>query len=108
MNSSRKFFGTVGFVELEETQPNIFRESEPIERQYYGDVLKNSKKDEGGQWLNDNLNVDNRISIVADEYAYGHFFAIRYVVWENSKWKVKSVEVSRPRLILTIGGVYNG
>lgn len=107
MNSSRKFFGTVGYVETMELRPNIYEEV-TTERQYYGDVLRNTKRNEGGQNLNDNINVNNLISIVADEYAYGHFFAIRYVIWENSKWKVTNVEVSRPRLILTIGGVYNG
>lgn len=107
MNSSRKFFGTVGYVETMELRPNIYEEV-ATERQYYGDVLRNTKRNEGGQNLNDNINVNNLISIVADEYAYGHFFAIRYVIWENSKWKVTNVEVSRPRLILTIGGVYNG
>lgn len=107
MNSSRKFFGTVGYVETMELRPNIYEEVK-TERKYYGDVLRNVKRNENGQNLNDNINVNNLISIVADEYAYGHFFAIRYVIWQNSKWKVTNVEVSRPRLILTIGGVYNG
>lgn len=107
MNSSKKFFGTVGYVETQETRPNIHEEA-ATERQYYGDVLRNVKRTEGSQWLNDDVNVNNLISIVADEYAYGHFFAIRYVIWEGSKWKVTNVEVSRPRLILTLGGVYNG
>lgn len=107
MNSSKKFFGTVGYVETMELQPNIYKEVS-TERNYYGDVLRNVRRNEGGQHLNDNINVNNLISIVADEYAYGHFFAIRYVIWQNSKWKVTNVEVSRPRLILTIGGVYNG
>lgn len=107
MNSSKKFFGTVGYVETLELRPNIY---EPVttERQYYGDVLRNTKRTEASQWLNDDITVNNLISIVADEYAYGHFFAIKYVVWQNSKWKVTNVEVSRPRLILTLGGVYNG
>ena len=107
MNSSKKFCGTVGYVETLETRPNIY-EGVTTERTYFGDILRNTKRSEGAQGLNDNINVNNLISIVADEYAYSHFFAIKYVIWENSKWKVTNVEVSRPRLILTIGGVYNG
>lgn len=107
MNSSKKFYGVVGYVDTVETRPNIYEEI-AVERSYFGDVLRNVKRSEGSEHLNDNINVNNLISIVADEYAYDHFFAIRYVVWQNSKWKVTNVEVSRPRLILTIGGVYNG
>lgn len=107
MNSSKKFFGVVGYVCTEERRPNI-HEDVVIEREYYGDVLRNTKRTENGQHLNDDITVNNQISIIADEYAYDHFFAISYVVWQGSKWKVRSVDVSRPRLILTIGGVYNG
>ena len=37
-----------------------------------------------------------------------HFFAIRYVKWAGTRWKVDDVEVKRPRLKLTLGGVWNG
>lgn len=102
-----KFYGTVGYVETVETAPSVWDE-QTIERQYYGDVVKNTKRYEKGEGLNDNLNVNNTISIVADAYAEQHFFAIRYVEWMGARWKVSSVDVQRPRLILSLGGVYNG
>ena len=102
-----KFYGTVGYVETVETTPSVWDE-QTIERQYYGDVVKNTKRYEKGDGLNDNLNVNNTISIVADAYAEQHFFAIRYVEWMGARWKVSSVDVQRPRLILSLGGVYNG
>lgn len=102
-----KFYGTVGYVETVETAPSVWDE-QIIERQYYGDVVKNTKRYEKGEGLNDNLNVNNTISIVADAYAEQHFFAIRYVEWMGARWKVSSVDVQRPRLILSLGGVYNG
>lgn len=102
-----KFYGTVGYVETVETAPSVWDE-QTIERQYYGDVVKNAKRYEKGEGLNDNLNVNNTISIVADAYAEQHFFAIRYVEWMGARWKVSSVDVQRPRLILSLGGVYNG
>lgn len=78
------------------------------ERNYYGDVLTNTRYREDSDNVNDNVRLMQRISIVADIFAYDNFFAIKYVVWAGSRWTVNSVEVSRPRLILTLGGVYDG
>ena len=101
-----KFCGVVGFVQTKETAPGVWTE-EVIERSYRGDILRNTKKVESGKQLNDNVNVDNLISIMANAYASQNFFAIRYVKWMGVSWKVEKVEVQRPRLILTLGGVYN-
>ena len=102
-----KYYGQIGYEETRETRPGIFK---PIitERNYYGDVIRNARKLESVDKINDNVAVNNSISVIADPYAYAHFFAIRYVRWMGTLWKVTSVEVQRPRLILTIGGVYNG
>lgn len=102
-----KFFGKVGYVENKITAPGVTSEV-PTEYSYYGDILRNTRRYEAGEHLNDNLNVNNMISIVADAYAYDHFFAMRYIQWMGAYWEITNVEVQRPRLILTIGGVYNG
>lgn len=104
-----KFYGVVGYAETKETEsPGVWAE-QVTERTYYGDVLRNTRRrDNANGQLNDNLNVNNLISILADAYAYDHFFAIRYIEWMGARWKVTDVEVQRPRLLLTIGGVYNG
>lgn len=102
-----KWAGTVTYVELKETVPGVWTE-EPTERFYYGDVLSNIRRLESTENLNDDINTSNRISIVADPYAYDHFHEMRCIVFEGAKWKIKSVEVQRPRLILTLGGLYNG
>lgn len=78
-----------------------------VERPYYGDVIRNTRRYEKGEHLNDNLNVDNRISILADAYANENFHNMKYVVWMGSKWKITNVDVERPRLILTISNVWN-
>lgn len=101
-----KFFGKIGFTKTEETAPGVYREA-TTERDYRGDVLRNTRKWENGEHLNDDLNVNNQISIVADAYANENFFAMRYISWMGAYWKITNVEVQRPRLILTIGGVYN-
>lgn len=102
-----KFYGQVGFADSSETRPGVWEET-ITERNHYGDILPNIRKLESGQSINDNVVVNNKISIVADPYAQQHFFAIRYVRWMDTYWKVTNVEVLPPRLILTIGGVYNG
>ena len=102
-----KFYGKVGYGETVETSPDIWEE-QIVERAYYGDVLKNSRQWEKGEGLNDNLRINNSISVVADAYAYENFANIRYVEWMGAKWKVSTVEPKPPRLILTLGGLYNG
>lgn len=102
-----KFCGNIGYSVTTETSPGVFTE-QVTERNYYGDTLRNVSKSQDGQNLNQNLTVDNKISIVADPFAYEHFYAMRYVHWMGALWEVNSVEVLNPRLILTIGGVYNG
>lgn len=102
-----KFFGTVGFAEQSETSPSVWEEV-ITEREYFGDTIKDLRRLESGASVNDDLSISNSFSIVADPYAYDNFHKMRYVNWMGSKWKVTSVEVSRPRLILSIGGIYNG
>lgn len=102
-----KFYGKVGFVITEETAPDVYTEK-PIARYYMGDVIRNIKKATTGEGINDNLDINNQISIIADQFAFSHFFAMRYVEWMGAYWNVQSVEVQSPRLIISIGGVYNG
>lgn len=102
-----KFYGAVGFAETRETRPGIWEECF-TERTYAGDMLSSARKLENGSSINDDIALSNRLSIVADPYADTHFFAIRYIRWMKGLWKVDRVEVQRPRIILTIGGVYNG
>lgn len=101
-----KFYGQIGYAELEEKAPGVWQEV-IVERQYFGDVLRLTSKMREGKNLNDDLTIDNRLSVVADPFAYEKFHSMRYVRWLGALWKITAVEVQRPRLILTIGGVYN-
>ena len=104
-----RFFGAVGYGESVETPPDSGVWEDVItEFEYYGDVIRDTRKLEPGESLNDNIVVVNSISIVADEYAIKHFFKIKYVRWAGTLWTVKNVEVKSPRLILSLGSVYNG
>ena len=102
-----KFHGEIGYGASVETSPGVW-EDVITERKYYGDVVKTSRKLLEGEKLNYDLTVGNSISIVADAYANEHFFAIRYIKWAGTFWTVSDVEVERPRLLMRLGGVYNG
>lgn len=101
-----KFYGKIGYVDTAETKPGVYEEV-VTERDYYGDVTRKISKWQTADKLNDDLTVNNEISIVADQYAYQHFSLIHYVIWEGVKWKINTIAVQHPRLILEIGGVYN-
>jgi hypothetical protein len=104
-----RFFGRVGYGETVESEsnPGVF-EDVITEYQYRGDVIRNTRQLTQGEHLNPDLSVSNRISIVADAYANDHFFAIRFVEWAGVLWTVTDVEVQSPRLLLSLGEVYNG
>lgn len=101
-----KYYGTIGFVETKETAPDVWTE-EITEREYSGDVIRIQRRWQGSEHLNDNLTINNKLSILSDPYAYNNFHSIRYATWMGAKWKVTSVEVAYPRLLLDLGGVYN-
>lgn len=101
-----KFYGKIGFAESVETAPGVW--DEPIvERNYYGEVVRNTRKLVTSNHLNDDISISNEISIIADPYAELNFHSIRYVEFMGTAWEVNSAEVHRPRLILSLGGVYN-
>lgn len=102
-----KFSGNIGFVTNEEVRQGVWK-NVPVEKHYKGDVLRKMVKWQPADKATDDIGINNQISIVANPYAYEHLHEIRYVVWHNAAWKVTSIEDHRPRLILEIGGVYNG
>ncbi len=102
-----KFYGKIGYEQTKQTSDDIWEEC-IVEYEYYGDVLKNRRRLESGSKINSDINISNQISIVADPFANNNFHSMRYVEWMGSKWRITDVEVQYPRLILTIGGLYNG
>lgn len=102
-----KFYGVIGYAATVQTEPGIYEE-QIIETEYMGDVLRNTRRLREGSKINDDITVSNQISIIADPYASNNFHAMRYVTFMGAKWKVSDVEVQYPRLILTLGGLYNG
>lgn len=104
-----KFYGVIGYAETVESESAPGKWDEQItERNYYGDVIRHTKRAQSSDKVTDDVKVDVQLSIMADPYAIGHFYSIRYVEFMGAKWEVTSVEPRHPRLILTLGGLYNG
>lgn len=101
-----KFYGEIGYSSLVETRPGVWKR-QITPRMYYGEVVRNSRKFQSAGQVNDILVLSNEVSIVSDPYANKNFHSIVYCEFMGTKWKVTNVEVQFPRLILTIGGVYN-
>jgi hypothetical protein len=100
-----KYYGAVGYITTVETRPGVWEET-IVERMYSGDVSSIRRRLDGKK-VNDDVNISNQISIVADPYAFENFTAIRYVVWLNQKLKVTNITVEPPRMIFEVGGLYN-
>ena len=101
-----KWSGKIGFVVTSETKPGVWKEV-ATDRTYYGDLIRNTRKLQSSGNVNDNVTISNEIAIVADPFANENFHAIRYAEFMGTKWKVTSVDVQYPRLILSLGEVYN-
>lgn len=102
-----RFYGAIGYIEQEEVRPGVWVDK-VVERMHSGDLIRNTHRSESSETLNDDINIDNEISIIADPFAYENFRHMKYVVLMNAKWEISSVQVQRPRLILSIRGLYNG
>lgn len=104
-----KFYGEVGYGEPVESPPDSgIWVDQIVEHPYFGDVTRKSSSLVEGESLNSDITVGNTISIVANEYAIDHFMKIKYVRWAGVCWTVTNVVVQPPRLVLTLGSVYNG
>lgn len=102
-----KFFGIIGYAEPVETVPGVWTE-QITKREYYGDLTRNTRRLQTADKLNDDINITNELSIVADPYAMNNFHSMRYAEFMGTAWKITNVEVQYPRLILTLGGAWNG
>ena len=103
-----KFFGPIGYAVTTEVRPGVWKD-QIEERKYSGDVIRNNSRwATSSDSTNDDLNVNNQISIISDPFARNNFHTMKYVGYMGAKWKITNVEVQYPRLILTVGGVYNG
>ena len=102
-----KFYGLIGFVETVEVKPDVW-DTRETSRPYCGDLVRNQRRWENSQSVNENLTISNEVSIIADKFAYDNLNAMKWVEIAGSKWKITSVTMEYPRVTLSVGGLYNG
>ena len=102
-----KFYGVIGYVKTVEVEPGVWVDNQVIEHNYYGDITRPISRNQPSGGVNDDINISNVISIVADPFANENCQYMKYVVMMGTKWKITKVGVQYPRLLLTVGGVYN-
>lgn len=102
-----KYFGKIGF-EITSTDDYGTTKTKIRELDYTGDIIGQTNRwESSSDKISDDLTVNGKISVVADSFLYNNIGAMKYVVWMGVKWKIRSIEPLRPRLILTVGGMYN-
>lgn len=95
----------IGFAIQKETRPGIWEDA--IERRpYKGEILHSGRRWDASENINDNVTLTNRFSVVSDAYLYSHIPAMRYLEYLGTKFKITSVEIDRPRVTISVGGVY--
>ena len=102
-----KFWGIIGFVKQVETSPDVWTE-QTTEREYACEKVRNGTRWQNSKNIIDDIVVDNRVSVLADPYAWDEMGSMRYLIRNGSKWKIAAIEEAYPRLILTLGGLYHG
>lgn len=101
-----KWYGVIGYGMTKETAPGVYA-NEIVTRRYYGDIIRNTRNLESSGNVNYDINISNSVSILADPFAGENFHRMLYIEYMGAKWKITSVEVQHPRMILTVGGLYN-
>ena len=102
-----KCAGVVGYVTQKEHESGVWL-PETVERKMHGDVIRAASSFNANEKVNEDVILQQRISLVGDQYAYANFTGLKYVTYLGVKWKVLSIEVNRPRLVVTLGGIWNG
>lgn len=101
-----KYFGVIGYAKTMEIHPGVYEEV-ITEKQYYGDILRNTRRVESNTKINSEITISNQISIVADPFAMNNIYAMRYITFAGAKWKISSVDIQYPRMIISMEGLYN-
>lgn len=102
-----KFYGPIGYTRPTETKPGVWKDV-ITEKNYRGEIVLDQRRWRAEEKVNDDINLDNSISIIADAYAYENIGYMKYIVWNKTAWKIQSFRINRPRIVIQIGGIYNG
>ena len=101
-----RFAGSVGYITQVESSPDVWTSDEVV-RFMKGDVIRRSASTQNDDKVNSDISLNHRISLLGDAFAFDNYYNIKWVEVDGFKWEVSSVEIQRPRIIVSLGGVYN-
>ena len=99
--------GIIGYALAVETQPGVWEES-ITDKPYFGEVVRDNRKVVDQTQINNSINISNNISVVSNKFMLENMAFMRYITFMKSKWNITSVDIKPPRIIITMGGLYNG
>ena len=104
-----RFYGKVGFIRTVNDGTGRFVEEEVV-RYYKGDVNNNVRRynPQNDVSANDDLALNDNVSILADAYAAENYMAMQWIEFDNVRWRITSVTKEYPRITIFFGGVWNG
>lgn len=88
--------GTPGVVEYE------------IERVRVSGEIRNARLSWPNANARERLSAQHVLSLITPEDSDIDYNGVVYVEWHNTQWAVTAIQYNRPRLELTMGGLYNG
>jgi len=107
-----KYSGLVGYITQEESSPGVWSSVENP-KLMKGDIIRQSSSFQSdgrtsSSKVNDDITLNHRVSLLGDAYAFSNYYTIKWIALDGLKWQVSSVEIQRPRIIVTLGGLWNG
>ena len=102
-----KYCGKIGILSQKEVTPGVWK-SQITEKMVYGDIVRDNQNNINREQVNDSIKINNQISIIGDPSIYADFSSLIYITYAGAKWKITTIEVKYPRLLLSMGEVYNG
>lgn len=102
-----KYCGNIGFAKSADDGHGVWEDT-ITEKKYYGDILQDNRRWSSSDHVMDNLTISTRFSILADSFANSNIGAMKYITYQSEKWKIENVDIQGRRLVISVGGVYNG
>lgn len=102
-----KFRGSIGIKRRStETSPGVFEEV--IEDIEVTGEMRNIRARWPNMQQGNGVSLRHFLSIVTPEDSVVDYSEVVYIWWQGRKWSVESIAYERPRVELTLGGLYNG